>query len=71
VNGLRKRIDYPDFVEHIHLYDIFCIVETHIDSCDVVNIDGYSFLSKNRMQPYKRKSGGIGIYVKELFFQIY
>jgi hypothetical protein len=47
------------------MYDIFCISETHLDSTDIVELNGYEFLSKHRSQKYKRKSGGIGIYVRK------
>ena len=62
VSGLKRRIDYPDFVEFINKYDLFCVSETHLDSSDIVDIPGYTFIPKHRTH-YKRKSGGIGIYV--------
>ena len=65
VNGLKKRIDYPDFTEFVSKYDIFCISETHLDKTDIVDLPGYTFFTKHRLQQYKRKSGGIGIYVKD------
>lgn len=61
--GLKRRIEYPDFVELVNQYDIFCVSETHIDSNDIADIPGYTFSAKNRSQPYLRKSGGIGIYL--------
>lgn len=65
VSGLLKRKNYPDFVDYITSYDIFCIAETHLDDTDIVDIPGYIFLAKHRKQSYKRKSGGIGMYIKE------
>jgi hypothetical protein len=44
---------------------VFCVSETHLDSFDIVDINGYTFLSKHRTQSYRRKSGGIGIYVRD------
>ena len=39
--------------------------ETHTDDTDIVDIAGYSFLANHRKQNYKRKSGGVGIYIKD------
>lgn len=49
-------------------YDILCISETHLDCYDCADIQGYVFLSKPRTKHYKRKSGGIGIYVKQTLY---
>lgn len=65
VCGLKRRLNYPDFIEYIQKHDFSCVCETNTDSTDIVDIDGYIFLSKHRSQNYKRKSGGIGVYVKE------
>ena len=65
VNGLKNRLNYPEFVEFIEKHDIFCVLETHLNDSDIVDIDGYVFFAKHRSQVYKRKSGGIGIYVRE------
>ena len=46
-------------------YDILCVVETHLDSTDCVDIPGYVFFSLPRSKAYRRKSGGIGLYVKD------
>ena len=43
VNGLKKRLNYPDFVESISNYDVFCACETHLDNTDIVNINYYVF----------------------------
>ena len=62
---MKRRIKYPDFVEFINNYDIFSASETHIDDTDIVDIPGFVFFANNRKQKYKRKSGGIGVYVKD------
>ena len=41
------------------------VLETDLNDSDIVDIDGYIFFAKHRSQVYKRKSGGIGIYVRE------
>ena len=64
VSGLKKKIDYPELNDLINRYDIFCVSETHIDTYDIVDIPGFVFFSHPRSREYKRKSGGIGIYVR-------
>lgn len=65
VCGLKRRIQYPDFCELVGKYDIFCVNETKLDDFDTINIDGYDFLSQCRKQAYIRKSGGIGVFIKQ------
>lgn len=64
VCGLKRRLDYPEFVNTICKYDILCFTETKLDSTDVVSVPGYNFLSQHRKQNYIRKSGGIGVLYK-------
>ncbi len=62
--GLKHRLQYPDFVQYIQEYDRFTVQETKLDKYDVVSIPGYRFIAQSRKQKYFRKSGGIGIFVK-------
>ena len=55
---------YPEYSSLITEYDLFLVTETKLDSADLVCIDGYTFKSKPRLQIFIRKSGGIGIFVK-------
>ena len=64
MNGLKKRLNYPDFTDLVSSYDVFCLCETHIDDTDIVDIKNYNFIAKNRKKSYKRKSGGVGVYVR-------
>ena len=64
VSGLKRRFNIPEFLETINQYDILCISETHIDSHDLVDIPDHVFISLPRSKDYRRKSGGIGIYVR-------
>ena len=61
----KKRLNYPEFVDFVNMYDLFCISETHLDEYDIVDLNGFHLISKHRMQNYRRKSGGIGIYIKD------
>ena len=60
---------YPDFGELISHYDIFCVSETKLDDLDLINLPGYSFVSQVRKQRYLRKSGGIGVFVRNCLFK--
>ena len=64
VCGLRRRSLFPEFSELVSKYDLFFVAETKMDSTDLVNINGYDFLSKPRQQAYIRRSGGLGLFVK-------
>lgn len=64
VNGLKRRLSYPEFVEYIYSYDILCILETNMDQHDIVDLNGYTFHGKFRNHFTFKRSGGIGIYIK-------
>ena len=64
VCGLKRRLDYPEFVDTVCKYDCLCITETKLDDTDVISVPGYNFLSQHRKQNYVRKSGGIGVLYK-------
>lgn len=63
VCGLKHRLNIPEFVSLLNSYDIFCVCETKLDSFDKISIPNYTFFSKPRSEPYKRKSGGLGVFV--------
>ncbi|MES9882143.1 MAG: reverse transcriptase family protein [Sedimenticola sp.] len=69
VCGLRHRLLYPDFIDFINEYDLFTVLETKLDSYDIVNVPGYTFISQHRKQKYLRKSGGIGLFVKDCYIK--
>ena len=62
---LLSKLNFPDFIDFIAEYDLICICESKLDDADVhnVDLDGYHFIPYNRKK-YLRKSGGIGIFVK-------
>ena len=64
VCGLKRRLEYPEFCELIKGFDIFCVSESKIDKYDIISLYGYNYISQCRKQPYIRKSGGIGVFVK-------
>jgi len=40
------------------------VTETKTDESDDVTVEGYNFVPKHRSQEFKRKSGGIGVYIR-------
>lgn len=64
VCGLKRRNQYPEFVELVNNFDILCLSETKLDHTDVISCEGYTFFSQPRKQNYIRKSGGIGFFVR-------
>ena len=40
------------------------MVETEIDSTDLISVPGYAFIAQQRQQHFIRKSGGIGIFLR-------
>ncbi|MEW8546031.1 MAG: endonuclease/exonuclease/phosphatase family protein [Candidatus Thiodiazotropha sp.] len=69
VCGLRKRSQYPDFVEYFDRFDLICFVETKLEDIDVISIPGFQCFSQPRKQKYIRKSGGIALFAKDKFFE--
>ena len=61
VGGLRRRSQYPEFLEYTNNHDILCMSETKCD--DTIQIPGYTIFHKLRKH-YIRISGGICIAIK-------
>ncbi len=45
------------------IFSVF--LETNLDQYDIVEVKGYTFYGKFRNTISSRKSGGIGIYIKD------
>lgn len=46
---------------------MICIAETHLVQKEVLNVDGYKWLGRNREKLHKNakfRSGGIGFFIK-------
>ena len=63
VCGLRNKLYYPEFNELITNYDLVALQETKTDMLDDLQMDGFELYLQNR-SGYLRKSGGIGLAVK-------
>ena len=64
VCGLKTRLNYPEFVELIQKFSIVCLSETKVDKYDMFDVPNYTFFSKPRSEKVKRKSGGLGFFIK-------
>ena len=51
----------------LKILDLFFVLETKLDQYDVISVDGFSFNHKPRQQKYIRRSGGIGVFVRDEF----
>lgn len=65
VCGLKTHSLNPEFQDLIYEYVMFCVTETKLDSTDIISVNGYTFRSQSRKRRYIRKSGGIGVFVKD------
>ena len=71
INGLKNKILFQDFFDFIKTYDIFCLIETHIEEKDFDNYKKYFmgfevfFKKATRLSQYGRASGGEIIGVKK------
>lgn len=43
---------------------MICLTETKLDDFDNISIPGFTYLYQNRKQRYLRKSGGIGVFLR-------
>ena len=41
VCGLRRRSNFPEFLEFVQRFDLLCLNETKIDETDVISFPGY------------------------------
>ena len=63
---LKRRLYYPEFINNLLNFDILCLAETNIDCYDEIEIPNYVFYSKCRDKFISRKSGGIGVLLRNL-----
>lgn len=65
VCGLKRRLDYPEFVNTICKYDILCFTETKLDSTDVVSVPGFNFLSQHLNKIISENLAGLASYTNQ------
>ena len=66
--GLRSKLNYPEFVELIHSYDINGVQETKLDNIDSIRVPGYEIICQNRNELSRCRSGGTALIVKSSIF---
>ena len=65
VCGLKSKLYCPEFITLINDYHVVTCLETKLDDLDVVNIDNYECVRKDRIQKVIRRSGGIAVLVNK------
>ena len=63
--GLKRRAEYPEFIDFVKNYDLVCFSESKIDATDIISFPGYCCYDQPRKQKYIRRSGGISVYFDE------
>ena len=54
--------------------DVCCVVETFLKNKEVLQVEGYTFISHNRGHLHKkakRGSGGVGVFVRNTLLNIF
>ena len=67
VCGLASTLQNPEFIEFIQENDISCLTETKTDKADVIDIENFHAFCKHRTSLSYRKSGGIVVYVRDIY----
>ena len=60
---------FPDFIELLSKYDIMCMSETNLTDYDIVDLQGCHYEGKTRNHMTLKRSGGIGIFIKDYLFK--
>lgn len=62
-----QKLNYPEYIELINVYDFICLSESKTDDFDSIHIPGYTFNLKNRKPNPRVKSGGIAFGYKSQY----
>ena len=62
--GMRDKVDYPDFLKLVSDTDIFGVSETWLREDDDISLPGYKFYPLNRKKEKGASRGGIGVFIK-------
>ena len=69
VCGIKRRFQYPEFQELVNKFDIFCVLETKLDNLNSFSLSNYTFIHQSRRQKCLRRSGGIGVFIRNELVQ--
>lgn len=64
VCGLLSKICIPEFKQYVASFDVFSCSESHLDDLDVIELEDFACVLKNRKQTFSKMSGGIATFVK-------
>ena len=64
VGGLGSKLKFPEFDDFINEYDLIVLTETMLDDTCDCEIPNFTLFKKNR-GICKKKSGGIGVLVRD------
>ena len=70
MGGIRTRLNFPDFLDHIAKFDIVCFQETKIDDSDVLFMEeifgsiNFMISLNNRFKLNNFRSGGLAFAYK-------
>ncbi len=62
--GIKEKIDYPDFLNLALSMDILGVCETWLSDKDDIFLPGFKFYPQNRKNPIGAPRGGVGIFIK-------
>ncbi len=64
--GLKDKVDYPEFLKLVEKNDIFGVTETWLGDGDVdqITLPGYKFYPMNRNKERGIQRGSIGLFIK-------
>ena len=62
--GLIRKLDFNDFSNIVHKFDIFCMQESWLTENNSVTINGYDMFRSERKKAKKLSSGGVIILFK-------
>ena len=63
--GIKRKIDDPEFIKTISTEDIFGVSETWLNENDKIDIPGFKFYPLNRKKEKGATREGLGFFIKE------
>ena len=69
VCGRKSKLNVPEFNELIQSFDIVTCTETKLDELDVIRINNYICIQKNRKKKVIRRSGDIVTLINDKIFK--
>lgn len=67
VCGIKLKLNYPEFIQFINIFDIVGVQESKLDNLDSICVPCFSVFVNNRTESSRYRSGGIAILIKEKY----